>query len=477
VSLLPGSKLDRYTILEPLGEGGMGAVYIAHDPELDRRVALKVMHDERPGAGESHERFVREARLMAKLDHPNIVRVFDAGTVPGAAFIVMELVEGTSLESWLAEQLRPGSEILDKFLIAGYALAAAHSAGVIHRDFKPSNVLIDRRGRVAVADFGIAAMTVAEESSGPIGSQPTVRDSKLTQTGSILGTPAFMSPEQFGGKRADARTDQFSFAVALHEALFREEAFPGETIQELRAAVIMGTTRAISPEARARARAPAGVYEAILRALSRQPSDRFPTMLVMLRELERCISETGGARRPRAHSLLGIGGVGIVAVAVIGVIGVNARRSTASPSAAGDQPEEPAAVASRGSPGPLVSQELVGIGNKCLDGEAGALELRTCSGAATQRWRWEDGKLLQDGRCVGQHTGPRGVRTIVELQTCTGQPSQSWQLREGFLVSASGHCANVERGRTEDGTPIVLFECGRPNGRWHARPVTAPGAP
>jgi hypothetical protein len=146
----------------------------------------------------------------------------------------------------------------------------------------------------------------------------------------------------------------------------------------------------------------------------------------------------------------------VAAVAAVAGVGVIVANSVGFPPA-------------RGAQSPPGLQALVGIGDKCLDGSAGALELRTCNGGSAQAWRLDDRKIVQDGRCVGQHTGPRGVRTILELQACDGQPSQSWQFRDSFLVSATGQCANVERSRTADGTPIVLFNCGQVNGRWHAR--------
>ena len=432
-ALVPGAKVGRYTLVALLGQGGMGTVYTAHDPELDRRVAIKVLHGPHPGATEMHARFVREARLMAKLVHPNIVTVFDAGEMPGGAYIVMELVEGTSLEGWLEEKVRPPAEILPKYLMAGYALAAAHGAGIVHRDFKPANVLLDRKGRVAVADFGIASVVESAEANP---ARVAAVDVTMTRAGVILGTPAFMSPEQFLGERADARTDQFSFAVALYESLFGEPPFRGETVQERSAEVLAGTPRPLPRETRERV--PPGVYDALIRALSRKPADRFPTLLALLRAIERAIDRPSARRRPPLLIAAGVLGLATLAATTFFVV----RRR--APSTGGGDAEH----------------ALVGLGGKCIDAGGDALELRTCSGASTQRWRFASGKLLaSDGRCIGPRGGASERLATLELQPCNDDRAQAWQLRGGLLASGSGLCANVERNRTQDGTPIILFEC------------------
>lgn len=461
-----GSTLGRYAILDKLGEGGMGTVFLARDPELDRRVALKVLNDAQKQVDVVRARFVREARLMAKLDHPNIVKVFDAGTAPEGAFIVMELVEGTSLESWLEEKLQATSDILDKFLMAGYALAAAHSAGIVHRDFKPANVLIDRKGRIAVTDFGIAG--VGETPTTGADSATLPGNPAMTQAGAIMGTPAYMSPEQFRGEKTDARTDQFSFAVALYEALFRETPFAAESIEELKAAVILGTLRPISNEGRSRA--PSGIYDALRRALSKNPADRFPTMLVMLRELERCISESPKKRGVgRKVALLGVGAV-VIGLGVVGVRSIGANAAEPVPPAP-TPARVPSATASASAPTPTEGA-LVGIAGKCLDASRSELELRTCNGGSSQHWRITNDKLTtDDGRCVGTAPGHKGVRVFLQTQPCSNDMTQMWHLRRGHLVNAVDKCANVERSKTEDGTPIVVWDCrDSANSLWHLAP-------
>ena len=205
-------RIARYRIERQLGEGGMGTVYIAYDPQLDRRVALKLVHPELATAG-GLERLVREGRALAKLAHPNIVGVHDAGTDGDRVYIAMELVDGQNVASWLAAKPRTWREILDVFVAAARGLAAAHRAGIVHRDVKPENVLIDHDGHVKVADFGLAldAPSISDPAKAPV--DPT---SRLTHPGAVVGTPAFMSPEQWtAGADVGPATDQFSLCAAL----------------------------------------------------------------------------------------------------------------------------------------------------------------------------------------------------------------------------------------------------------------------
>jgi serine/threonine protein kinase len=230
----PGRMISRYQILEPIDRGGMGAVFAARDPALDRVVALKILH-------ERSERLLREARALARLPHPNVVAVYDVGEELGRPFIAMELVRGTSLTLWLQEKPRAWEEVLRAFVQAGRGLAAAHRAGILHRDFKPDNVLVGRDGRVRVTDFGLARHVTAEPSPDSRGSprpgQPdhgTLGSPSLTRAGTILGTPAYMPPEQLRAEVIDARADQFSFCVALHEALYGARPYAAGSLPELR---------------------------------------------------------------------------------------------------------------------------------------------------------------------------------------------------------------------------------------------------
>jgi tetratricopeptide (TPR) repeat protein len=300
-----GAAVGRYVVLGLVGRGGMGDVYAAYDPELDRKVALKLLHAS-GAAMESQERsrarLLREAKAIARLSHRNVVVVHDAGTIEDRVFVAMEFVEGQTLAAWMAGKTRPWREIRDVFLAAGRGLSAAHAAGIVHRDFKPQNVMVTADG-VRVMDFGLASESEGEGEPGPGGSgdelPPAVSASAvasdssadaepqplldaLTRTGTLIGTPAYMAPEQFLAERADARSDQFSFCVALHEALFGQRPFPDESLAVLSAAVIAGRVR----EPAQRSRAPAWLRKVLLRGLSTRREDRFPSMGDLLRALD-----------------------------------------------------------------------------------------------------------------------------------------------------------------------------------------------
>jgi tRNA A-37 threonylcarbamoyl transferase component Bud32/tetratricopeptide (TPR) repeat protein len=318
-----GSRMGRYTIVAMIGQGGMGNVYLAHDPQLDRRVALKLLRRERLSPG-MRRRMANEARLMARLVHPSIVTVFEAGDEDGQMYIAMELVEGETLASWLAREVRLREEILGVFLVAGRALAVSHAAGVVHRDFKPDNVLLGAGGRVAVSDFGIAADTDHVEGAGASGGEviadsrgQTTTRRRLTGEGDWLGTPAYMSPEQYLGEKVGPASDQFSFAVAVYEALHREHPFVGATFAERRESVLSGKRRVLSPAARRRV--PAALRRVLDRALARRAEDRYPSMTALLDALE--------ARRAR-HAWTSRAAVAAMVLALVTGAGVLATRAT-----------------------------------------------------------------------------------------------------------------------------------------------------
>ena len=273
-----GAQLGRYVVLARIGAGGAGVVYAAYDPELDRRVAIKLL---RGSVGAGQERLLREAKALAKLSHKNVVAVHDLGILDGRTFIAMDYVAGSTLRGWLRERPRAWQEILGAFREAGHGLLAAHRAGLVHRDFKPDNVLVRLDGHVCVTDFGLAR---ADLTSDP-GRQADASGAALTtltQTGELVGTPAYMAPEQFAGRPVDARTDQFAFAVALFEALYGARPFPGATLGEIAKAVAEGKPCEIpaAPEV------PAWARRAVLRGLALRPEDRFPSMGEMLAALE-----------------------------------------------------------------------------------------------------------------------------------------------------------------------------------------------
>nr|WP_255216299.1 protein kinase [Pseudenhygromyxa sp. WMMC2535] len=314
-----GNKLGRYVVLEQLGQGGMGVVYSAWDPQLDRKLALKIIHPRRGREpSTAHARLLREAQALARLVHPNVVTVHDVGVVDGRVFVAMQFVEGQSLRAWLGAGERPQDQVLAHFMAAGRGLAAAHEAGLIHRDFKPDNVMVGTDGRIRVLDFGLARDSDEREEevehSGPriVDLESGTLDS-LTVTGALVGTPAYMSPEQFEGAALDARSDQFSFCVALWEALAGERPFPGVRQLELMESVTGGKRRDFP-----RSEVPDRVIRALERGLERDPDARWPDMTSLLAALEVPVAKS---RRLRlailAASVLSLG-LGLLAGPLFG---------------------------------------------------------------------------------------------------------------------------------------------------------------
>jgi WD40 repeat protein/serine/threonine protein kinase len=281
----PVRRLGHYRLLDVIGRGGMGIVYAAHDTKLDRKVAIKQVRAE--GRTNPQRRFIREALAMAKLSHPNVIPIFEIGEWDGSTFLVMEYVEGSTLRAWLGTPRSP-AEILAVFKSAARGLIAAHQKGMVHRDFKPDNVMLGDDGRVRVLDFGLARVT--DEEVTPSGDDLTLGDElspvlrPFTQTGAVLGTPAYMAPEQFRGARPDAAGDQFSFCVALYEALYRERPFSNETLD-----VTDDDERAGAPMAGAEIRppssdatVPAWLRALVCRGLAQKPGDRHESMQALL---------------------------------------------------------------------------------------------------------------------------------------------------------------------------------------------------
>ncbi|HEY3352003.1 MAG TPA: serine/threonine-protein kinase [Polyangia bacterium] len=309
--LARGASVGRYIVLDPIGTGGMGVVYAAYDAELDRKVALKLL---RPGAArpgrlaEVRARQLREAQALARVTHPNVIAVYEVGTVGEEVFLAMELVEGTTLDRWLTAPPRSWRAVVAMFLQAGAALAAAHAAGLVHRDFKPQNVLVGRDGRARVVDFGLARQ--AADPEAPVGETAPAdepRASALTHTGARLGTPAYMAPEQRCGQPVDERTDQYSFCVALHEALHGERPAAAAPAVALGEAVTRG--RRAPPRAR---RVPAWLRRVVRRGLSPAREDRYPSMDALLADLARSHWSrwwTAGAAAVVAITLT-LGGIG-----------------------------------------------------------------------------------------------------------------------------------------------------------------------
>jgi tetratricopeptide (TPR) repeat protein/predicted Ser/Thr protein kinase len=267
-------RIGRYIVLEELGRGAMGVVFAAYDRELDRKVALKVLHAEQ-GDPARRERLLREARALARVSHPNVVQVFEVGEHEGNVFIAMAFVDGCTLRRW-AEPRRSLTDLLEAYRQAGEGLAAAHGARVVHRDFKPDNVLVDRRGRVFVVDFGLAREGSDRpeelgESTSPA-ERAALQRTSATRTGAVVGTPAYMAPEQHAGARADARSDQYAFCVSLFEAVHGHRP---------------GADGPPNAEPMRRRRVPRWLDSLLVRGLDPRPEARFEAMDVLLERLRR----------------------------------------------------------------------------------------------------------------------------------------------------------------------------------------------
>ena len=283
-TLAIGDRVGRYLVLQTLGTGGMGVVFSAYDPQLDRKIALKLLRSGlQLATKDAQKRLRREAQAIAQLSHPNVVAVYDVGTTDdGDLYIAMEFVEGDTLTQWLKAYPRTWREILEVFQQAAKGLAAAHGVGLLHRDFKPDNVLVGCDGRVRVTDFGLARSLIAideESARGATPQMPTALNAALTATGTVLGTPRYMPPEQLSGPDIDARADQFSFCVALYEALYGEHPLAGRTS----VAMFEKGEPAVPPPDTTKV--PAFIGRAVMRGLQKDRAKRFPMMSQLMTEL------------------------------------------------------------------------------------------------------------------------------------------------------------------------------------------------
>jgi len=271
----------RYQLLEPLGAGGMGVVFAAFDAKLRRKVAVKRLRDTDAGAAADRRRarFLREAQLLASLSHPNVLTVHDVGGVDREIYVVTELVDGWPMSRWVSEGRPPPTcrQIVDLYLQVGRGLSAAHVLNVVHRDVKPENILVARNGRVLIGDFGLAGLT---GSTGGGSEQPGA-GAALTQTGAVLGTPAYMAPELHAGRPSDALSDQFAFCMSLYESLHGRRAFTGETAEEFVAAV-HGGRLVLGADG-----VPRAIDRVLATGLSADPRRRHPSIDALLADLTR----------------------------------------------------------------------------------------------------------------------------------------------------------------------------------------------
>ncbi|MBK6917620.1 MAG: protein kinase [Deltaproteobacteria bacterium] len=288
--LARGAMLGRYVLLGPVGSGGLGDVFAAYDPELDRRVAIKVLRaagELELAAGDAATRMLREGQAMARLRHPNVVVVHDVGCEDDRVFIAMEFVEGGTLRRWLGDAPRSWTEIREVFLQAGQGLIAAHDAGLVHRDFKPANVMIEPGGRVVVLDFGLSRRVDGELADATDGTDVGTASSSLlgravTEHGTLMGTPPYMAPELFDGGVASPRSDQFAFCVSLYEALYGRRPFVADTLERHVELVRAG----LRSRDRPRREVPPWLHRVVLQGLAPDPEQRLPEMRAMLTALQ-----------------------------------------------------------------------------------------------------------------------------------------------------------------------------------------------
>ncbi len=286
-----GAAFGRYVVLRLAGRGAMGAVYEAYDTRLECKIALKLLREQAVATPRSDAtaRLLDEAKKLARISHQNVIAVRDAGQIEGRVFISMEFVDGETLSAWLQAKPRSWRQIREIFVAAGRGLEAAHQAGLVHRDFKPQNVMVGKEGAVRVTDFGLASdfqskAGEVETALAALEGELSEHTVALTQTGLLIGTPLYMAPEQFEGELAGARSDQFSFCVALYHALYGEWPFPVPvaSFRVLREAVRAGRLREPPP----RSQVPTWLRRILVRGLDVDPSRRFPSMAELLGALE-----------------------------------------------------------------------------------------------------------------------------------------------------------------------------------------------
>jgi tetratricopeptide (TPR) repeat protein len=429
-------RVSRYLLQERIGGGSGGSVWVAHDPDLGRDVAIKLLRDPIGSRAGSREKMLREARALASLSHPNLVTVHDVGTyelgaegsdepATSGVFIVMELLDGMSLDVWLGRE-RPGwRRIAEVLLAAGRGLEAAHAEGLVHHDFKPSNVLVARDARVCVTDFGLARALPARADEGP---EPG--------GGPVQGTPAFMAPEQHRGAVADARADQYAFCVALYVALYGRPPFVGESMEKLEEAKIcdVPTTLPDVP------RLPKAIRRAILRGLAADPRDRHPSMKDLLAEIEKALR----ARRRRWVLAAGLAAVLLPVSVVVVAGGQPSRCSDQSDTLVGiwdDEVRADVEVAFQRTGLPfaertfaLAAERLDAYAVRCMAARARACEAATTDDEAARR------AAIWQGDCVD-----RRIRWLAAVSGLLREAGPALVQRASTVVEDMPSIASCER--------------------------------
>jgi tetratricopeptide (TPR) repeat protein/tRNA A-37 threonylcarbamoyl transferase component Bud32 len=491
-----GTIVGRYRILRTVGTGAMGTVYAADDPQLGRQIALKLLRPDRAraaAAAELEERLAREAQVLARLSSPHVVAVYDVGHHLDRVFIAMELVDGVTLGAHLRAAPRPVAEVVALFVAAGQGLAAAHRAGVVHRDFKPDNVLVGRDGSVRVTDFGLARAGVAAVEAVPPAEStldaPVTRT--LTETGSLVGTPAYMAPEQMEGGAVDTRADVFSFAVALWEGLYGERPFAGATVGELHATIRAGALR---PPRRAR-RVPGWLRRCVVVGLAADPAARWPSMDAFLAAL---------GRDPRRAALRFVAGAAAAVALAAGATGIVLARRAADPARlcrgggaqlAGvwDGARRAALTAAFARTGRPYAASVAAAVARGLDGWAAAWDAMHEEACLATRARGEQSEELLDLRmsCLGDRKtelaaliaqlvaaddklvdkAPEAVARLPRVETCADTKQLLQTIRP---PRDPAEAARVAAARAQIAEARALLDVGRwPKGREVARAAVA----
>jgi len=456
-----GDQIGDYVVLNLLGEGGMGVVYLAYDPKLERKVALKLLRrassneqsmqgtmDDRSrtflggGMGDAtldnsaSRRLVREAQSMARLSHPNVVAVYQVGEVDDRVFIAMEYIEGRTLREWIDKEAPSSRELLNVLIQAGRGLQAAHEAGLVHRDFKAENILLGKDGRVCVTDFGLASSTVVPAD----GQVPVERGSSwqegLSRSSWFIGTPRYMAPEQHLRQPTDARSDQFSFCVTLYYAMFGVWPYSGETYQEYAEAVTHG--RLNPPPVRRRER---WLRQIIQRGLSVDPARRHANMGALLAELDR-------KPKLRRNLMLAAGTLALASVAAF--LAVRSER----PAPCGDSASHLVGVWDKGR-ADAVQRAMLATGvpyaastfQRVSDGldeyanQWTAMHRSTCEAT---RVRGEQSEKLLDLRmaCLERMKGEFGI--VVDLVSKVDAETIAKSLESVYRLSPVNNCARIE---------------------------------
>ncbi len=436
-----GQAIGRYLVLSVLGRGGMGIVYEAYDPVLDRRIAVKRLReiiDDDVSAGRA--RMQREAQAIARLSHANVITVHDVSEHAGAMYIAMELVAGTTLREWQAE--RRWRDIVGAYSAAGRGLAAAHAAGLVHRDFKPENVLVGSDGRVRVTDFGLARLardpaagpTLAEGSLSPSSppSAPAGRSGlsgNLTAAGAVVGTPSYMAPEQIDGAAVDERSDQYAWCIALWEALYGAQPFVAGNLA-LRSAAMKTDT----PKPPPGTRVPRAIARLLLRGLAAEPAQRWPTMDALLGALDRATA----SRR----TALGAAALAAV-VSVVAVFAIGQRAGDARPGCA--QAGQPAAALWTPALARALTQGFAATGAPYAGDAAAAL------GRSITAWRARWQRIAVES-CAATRVHASQTEATLDLRTACLMRTHD-QLRTSIAALTSGR---VDRATVEAAASLAL---------------------